>query len=165
VGQGNDAAPTDGDTCFHGFPVPTGEDVLYRWTAPSNGTFVFNTLSSATDTVVYLWPQCGGPDLVCNDDFDDFTHHVGSLVGLQMTTGQQVIVAVDSYDTSGPFTLNIKGPVAPGNCCAARGTAGCQDTAVQACVCDPDVDPYCCGTAWDENCVEEAISICSAVCY
>lgn len=164
MGQGNDAAPTD-NACYAGFPPSNGEDVVYRWTAPSNGTFVFETLSSPTDTVLYLWPQCGGPDLVCSDDFTDLAHYVGSLVGLEMTSGQQVIVVVDSYDTSGPFTLNITGPAAPGNCCAARGTPGCEDSALATCVCDPKVDPFCCNTAWDQSCVEEAISICSAVCY
>ena len=40
-----------------------------------------------------------------------------------------------------------------GHGCCATGPAGCADAAVAACVCA--LDPYCCATEWDAQCVEE----------
>lgn len=42
------------------------------------------------------------------------------------------------------------GGVAGGDCCAAHGTPGCDDAAVEACVCD--VDPQCCDAQWSAGC-------------
>ena len=52
------------------------------------------------------------------------------------------------------------GPPPGGPCCEDNGTPGCDDADVEGCVCA--VDPYCCNTAWDGICVEEAIQICGA---
>ena len=41
--------------------------------------------------------------------------------------------------------------VALGSCCKANNTRGCDDDAVETCVCD--VDAYCCDTAWDDICL------------
>ena len=37
-----------------------------------------------------------------------------------------------------------------GDCCAANGTPGCDDDAIEACVCE--ADSVCCLEAWDETC-------------
>jgi hypothetical protein len=39
-------------------------------------------------------------------------------------------------------------------CCQAHAGAGCEDPAIEACVCAPDVLPDCCTKAWDAFCVE-----------
>jgi hypothetical protein len=158
-GAGNDAAPAD--TCFaFGVTPANGEDVLYSWTAPSDGTFTFDTLSPGIDTVLYVEPGCGGAELVCNDDFAQ--NNSGSYVGLEMTAGEQILIVVDSYAASGAFTLQIRGPVAEGNCCAQRSTGSCETPDVASCVCEND--SYCCDTAWDQSCVVDAMLICSAQC-
>jgi len=48
--------------------------------------------------------------------------------------------------------------VAAGDCCAANGTPGCDDADCQATVCD--ADPFCCDTAWDQLCADEAAEMC-----
>jgi hypothetical protein len=40
-----------------------------------------------------------------------------------------------------------------GDCCTEHAAWGCEDPAVQDCVCLQD--PYCCSTAWDSTCVLE----------
>jgi hypothetical protein len=40
-----------------------------------------------------------------------------------------------------------------GDCCAPNGSVGCNDAAIQACVCA--ADSYCCDTDWDSLCVEQ----------
>jgi hypothetical protein len=38
-----------------------------------------------------------------------------------------------------------------GDCCEANGSAGCEDAAVESCVCASDA--YCCTNEWDDICV------------
>lgn len=42
------------------------------------------------------------------------------------------------------------GPAGAEDCCAPHGTPGCDDPAVEACVCD--VDPQCCDAQWSAGC-------------
>ncbi len=44
--------------------------------------------------------------------------------------------------------------VCPGSCCTAHGTPGCNDPAVQACVCS--FEPACCEEAWGQLCAVSA---------
>jgi hypothetical protein len=48
------------------------------------------------------------------------------------------------------------------NCCEANGGLGCDDAECQAAVCA--VDPFCCDTAWDGICADEAVSLCGDLC-
>ncbi|MEM6992680.1 MAG: hypothetical protein AAF721_19355 [Myxococcota bacterium] len=43
------------------------------------------------------------------------------------------------------------GPGVQGDCCTATQAGGCLDLELQTCVCDND--PFCCDTAWDNQCV------------
>ena len=83
-----------------------GEDATVQFTAPADGTFVFDTVGTAFDTTIALLDACGGNELDCNDDVAMGV--LTSEVSLAMTMGQTVIVVVDSFDGQvGPFTLNI----------------------------------------------------------
>src|SRR5262249_14994776 len=54
-------------TC--GISAITGAgDVEYRWIAPSDGTYTFDTDGSNYDTVLELIDECTGRVLLCNDD-------------------------------------------------------------------------------------------------
>ena len=87
--------------------VGGGEDVMYRFTAPAGGTYVFDTTGTAFDTVLAVLGSCGGPELDCNDDTDGLT----SEVTVALMAGESVIIVVDSYDGEvGPFTLNVTAP-------------------------------------------------------
>lgn len=49
-----------------------------------------------------------------------------------------------------------------GDCCAIQEGPGCEDEAVETCTCE--LDSYCCETAWDELCIEQAVADCDLVC-
>ncbi len=84
-----------------------GEDATIQFTAPADGTYIFDTSGSAFDTVLALLDACGGNELDCNDD-EPSGMSLSSELTLAMTMGQTVIVVVDSFDGEvGPFTLNI----------------------------------------------------------
>jgi len=46
-------------------------------------------------------------------------------------------------------------PQGPSDCCVANGTPGCSDMDCQDIICA--VDPFCCNTAWDGICANEAL--------
>ena len=49
-----------------------------------------------------------------------------------------------------------------GDCCEANGTPGCNAHACEAAVCA--VDPFCCETAWEQVCADEALELCPELC-
>lgn len=53
-------------------------------------------------------------------------------------------------------------PPPPGSCCEPGAGVGCDEPAVQTCVCA--FDPYCCSTMWDSQCVQEARTSCDPTC-
>ncbi|MCX4243568.1 hypothetical protein [Paraliomyxa miuraensis] len=53
-------------------------------------------------------------------------------------------------------------PGGTGDCCAPNGSPGCDDAAIEACVCGQDA--YCCDTEWDGVCVNEVDSFGCGTC-
>ncbi|MCH9682652.1 MAG: hypothetical protein K0V04_14550 [Deltaproteobacteria bacterium] len=53
-------------------------------------------------------------------------------------------------------------PPGVGDCCAVNGSEGCDDAAVQDCVCQGL--PFCCNNDWVQQCVDEANLNCMAGC-
>ncbi len=80
-------------------------DRAFRWTAPSSGTFVFETAGSGFNTVLSVLRGCDGEELVCNDDWAD----PRSQVELTLSGGEMVIIVVDGYDegSAGDFVVNV----------------------------------------------------------
>ncbi len=86
----------------------TAPDVAYAWTAPTAGTYTFDTVGSSYDTVLSLRSgSCDGPSIACNDDISTTVRD--SRVTATLAVGQSVLVVVDGYDgsASGAFVLNI----------------------------------------------------------
>ncbi|MEX1362624.1 MAG: hypothetical protein AB1Z98_05820 [Nannocystaceae bacterium] len=81
------------------------EDLLYEWTAPADGTYVFDTLGSDIDTILTLLSSCDGTEIDCNDDEPGGT--LQSELTLDMVAGQAVLISVDGWNESGDFVLNI----------------------------------------------------------
>jgi hypothetical protein len=52
--------------------------------------------------------------------------------------------------------------VGVGNCCTAHTPGTCTVKTISDCLCA--IDTYCCDTAWDAQCVTEAVSNNCAVC-
>ncbi|NUN12744.1 MAG: hypothetical protein HUU55_03830 [Myxococcales bacterium] len=48
------------------------------------------------------------------------------------------------------------------DCCSAKSTTGCGNSACQDCVCG--MDGFCCSTSWDTICASEANNQCASVC-
>lgn len=99
VGSLNHAQPT----CWSPGAAP---DVLFAFKAPTTGTYTFDTLGSAFDTVLVVRDGgCTGTPLGCNDNYNFL---LTSVVPVGLTQGQTVVVIVDGKGTSqGAFQLNV----------------------------------------------------------
>lgn len=68
-------------------------DSVLRWTAPSAGTFTFDTVGSAGDTVLWAVADgCEGAELDCNDD----TFGDASQLSVTVSAGDVVLLGVES---------------------------------------------------------------------
>jgi hypothetical protein len=83
-----------------GFGSP---DEAFTFTAPSAGTFVFNTFGSSFDTVLQVLDPLSCDELTCSDDFNGPQSRVSVALG----AGQTVVVVVDGFGGGGNFTLNV----------------------------------------------------------
>ena len=91
----------------------TGSDTTVEFTAPADGEYTFDTFGSSYDTTLYALDTCGGVELACDDDTDGLQ----SRISLDLLAGETVVLVVDAFSTgSGPFTLDVSGPVVPGVC-------------------------------------------------
>jgi len=83
-------------------------DVVFRWTAPSTGRFVFDTYGSSFDTVLHI--RDADCSLVgCEDD--PTSRIVLARVVAELNEGDVLFVAVDGTGGSaGEFALNISEP-------------------------------------------------------
>lgn len=82
-------------------------EIAVGWTAPFSGEFVFDTVGSGYDTLLYLQDSfCGGPELpgACNDD----TFGTQSRVSAFLFEGQRIVIVLDGFGGSSGFViLNI----------------------------------------------------------
>jgi hypothetical protein len=75
-----------------------GNDEAWTFTAPNDGVFVFDTIGSATDTILYLLDgDCNGASLGCNDDASG----TASALTVPLTSGQDIVVVVDGDGVGG----------------------------------------------------------------
>ncbi len=121
---------------------------------------------------------CGAPTCVAgNDDDCDMFGGLHSTVTWCSQAGAEYLILVHGFgDLTGSFDLSVfddgvacAGPVdcADGGCGAAdagscfeeHATPFCDDAECCAIVCA--VDPFCCDSAWDEFCVDEAQELCA----
>ena len=87
-----------------------GNDEAWTFTAPNDGVFVFDTIGSVTDTILYVLDgDCNGASLGCNDDATG----TASAVTVPLTAGQEVVVVVDGDAVGGAYTLNVGEDVCP----------------------------------------------------
>jgi hypothetical protein len=105
TGAGDDWSPA----CSAG----DGEDIAFSFVAPSAGRFLFDTLDSSFDTVLYVLDGCEGGELACNDDYGGPT----SAAPADLEAGQGVVVVVDGFQETGAFTLHVSEiPAIEGQC-------------------------------------------------
>ncbi|WP_437489581.1 MXAN_6577-like cysteine-rich protein [Sorangium sp. So ce1014] len=83
-------------------------EATYLFTAPAYALYTFDTEGSTFDTLLDVRDgACAGPSLKCNDDADPEGAVTHSRLTLPLSAGQAVIVAVDSYEASGEYTLHV----------------------------------------------------------
>lgn len=105
VGRPGSHTPPAGCTGSDTTPSP---DALFAWTAPSTGTFTFDTVGSGFDTVLTLRSgSCSDVSLGCNDDIINGTDQRSRLI-VTLFAGQTVLIAIDGFGgATGSFVLNI----------------------------------------------------------
>ncbi|MDP2314796.1 MAG: hypothetical protein Q8P41_17965 [Pseudomonadota bacterium] len=91
------AAGNDGDASCGGGSTA---DSFVAWTAPATDTYVFDTLGSTADTLLWVAAdECDGAELGCNGD----TFGTASQVTVSLTRGDVVVVGVEA---AGAWVLN-----------------------------------------------------------
>ncbi|MCA9604235.1 MAG: lamin tail domain-containing protein [Myxococcales bacterium] len=108
IGMGVGTVDTTGGTSRRaGSCGGSGPDATFAFTAPSTGTYTFDTAGSAIDTTLYvLAGSCDGAELAC--DNDDATLSPQSRVTIDLGADEMVIIVVDGYASAeGMITLNI----------------------------------------------------------
>lgn len=126
-------------------------ETIYEFIAPQKGRYQFDTSGSDVDTILQILDSdCDGIELACNDDPGD--GRLSARLELNLVQDQVVLVNVDSFNGSGSAILSVSllGS-ARTDCCVSHNIGGCDDSAVQSCVCA--LDAYCCDEEWDNLCV------------
>lgn len=81
------------------------EDIAWRWTAPADGEYVFDTRGSSYDTMLSVeYGDCSGTEIDCNDDAKLTT---SSEVELTLAGGDEVVIHIEGYNDAGDYVLNI----------------------------------------------------------
>jgi hypothetical protein len=89
-----------------------GPEAVLTWTAPTDGTYQFDTNGSTFDTVLAAYkgnPLTSAEELACNDDGASLSSGA-SAIQVKVVTGDKLTLVVDSKAAPpGPasFTLNI----------------------------------------------------------
>lgn len=122
-GTGGSSRPGAGTT--GGPPPPDGPDGggspgrSFRWTAPSGGSFVFDTCGSQYDTTLGIRrTDCQGETLQCNDDW----YGLRSRVELSADAGDAFIIVVSGFGGDvGRYTLSVGEGDEAGDCAGDSG--------------------------------------------
>ncbi|WP_428262995.1 hypothetical protein [Haliangium sp.] len=81
-------------------------DLLMSWTAPVSDYYVLDTFDANFDTVLAVYDECSGNELVCSNNVDQ---RVQSEIVHRFEQGQQVLVQVDgAAGDSGRGNLRIE---------------------------------------------------------
>jgi Ca2+-binding RTX toxin-like protein len=103
VGSNRGATAEAADPLTFGFGT-----IWYRWTAPSNGLFKFDTVGSSEDTLlgVYSGSDLGSVDQLAFNDDDPDLGCCESWVRIQATASEAYYVVLAVLDRTGPIRLN-----------------------------------------------------------
>jgi hypothetical protein len=80
---------------------PGGKSVWYRWTAPSGGTWTFNTQGSSFDTLLAVYTGSALNNLVTVASNDNIPGTNTSSVSFAATAGTTYLIAVDGFAAEG----------------------------------------------------------------
>jgi hypothetical protein len=122
---GSTVGLTDDSTPPCGYSLGAS-DVSVAFTAPADGSYVFDTVGSTYDTMLYARDGCGGPSLGCNDDY----YGLQSRLVVELAAGQTALLVVDGYNqSSGDYVLHVwaEGACADGIDDDGDGDVDCAD--------------------------------------
>ncbi|MBC7772919.1 MAG: hypothetical protein H7210_10525 [Pyrinomonadaceae bacterium] len=87
----------------------TAPDRWFSATAPSSGTMVVSTCGSSVDTVITVLDECGGPQIVCLDDFCGLQTEVSFAV----VAGEDYLIRMAGFNgaaNAASFSVSMLGP-------------------------------------------------------
>jgi hypothetical protein len=88
--------------------------VWYKWTAPTNGSFIFDTTGSTFDTVLAVYTGTIVTNLTAVATNNDYAQLQTSQVFFSATPGTTYYIAVDGFGgAEGNYVLNWRRPAAP----------------------------------------------------
>ncbi len=70
-------------------------DVWHYFTPVDTGTYTVSLMGSSFDTTLVIFDECGGMELVCNDDCDN---QYQSKITMRLTGGQTYLIRVAGYN-------------------------------------------------------------------
>ncbi|MEM7605139.1 MAG: hypothetical protein AAF411_07250 [Myxococcota bacterium] len=84
-----------------------GPQATHVWTAPTAGTYVFDTVGSDFDTMLALYETCDADEeLDCNDD--GVADTLFSRVERELAEGESVVVVVEGFSgAAGNYVVNV----------------------------------------------------------
>ncbi len=86
-------------------------DQAFIWTAPTSDYYIFDTFSADFDTVLSIYEECGGQELICNNNVGPIPQ---SEVVRKFESGAQAILVVDgAAGDRGAGDLNIQRVTCP----------------------------------------------------
>jgi hypothetical protein len=115
TGYDTTGATLDGNWTGCSTFTPTGPDMWYSFTAPSDGELLVSTCivdtggATTRDTLLGISTACGGSFIVCEDD-EGGACGLGTKISANVTAGTTYFIAVRSYGTAitdGLFNLNF----------------------------------------------------------
>ncbi|MEQ1565734.1 MAG: hypothetical protein ABMA64_08865 [Myxococcota bacterium] len=109
VDQGDDRAASCGGA--------GGAEVVYLFTAPTDGVYVFDTVGSSVDLLLAAFETCDGPELGCDDDG---AGGLDAMLRLPLSAGQTALVQVEAYEDGGDYVVNVS-PADPTEVDCANG--------------------------------------------
>ena len=106
VASGSTSSETD-DYTYGECGGSGAKDRFFKFEAPEDGCYSFDTEGSSYDTLLRVLDACEGTSIDCDDDGGTGT--LSLIDNVPMTGGDQVFVVVDGYSSSsaGSYTLNI----------------------------------------------------------
>ncbi len=179
-------AATAGDTCSGATSLLEGvtggnlggaDSQWYSFAPGVSAEFAINTNYAGTDFIaaIGVFGSCGGPMLDGNQGSVDRN----AFVRMALDGGQTYYIQVGRANNSSSggasaFQLGVNVSEVPtgcpldGDCFAANGTPGCDDTCggppcPGCCALICAIDPFCCTNSWDSVCQGDAFTQCTVV--
>lgn len=117
VNNGTNARQTTTISDTTGCPSATGDDIIYRWTAPATGTYAFRVFQADFDASISLHRPCDEAPFTCADTAKPAVGNDDQIVRMRLHEDEPILIRVAGRPTtllifptgfeSGQFDLSI----------------------------------------------------------